>query len=79
MLAMFPVLGTVLAVASHRQAGAPFTISLLRGMAIGYYAFSTFCLVLAMALPRTTIAAAFALALGTAVLIQVVAKRFVKM
>ncbi|HZR03097.1 MAG TPA: hypothetical protein VFA81_07995, partial [Burkholderiales bacterium] len=77
LLAMFPVLGTVLAVFSHRQAGAPFTINLLRGMTIGYYAFSTFCLVLALVLPDMSVAAAFTLALGAAALIQVFARRLV--
>ena len=77
LFAMFPVLGTVLAVFSHRQAGAPFTISLLRGMTVGYYAFTSFCLVLAVALPGLTIGAAFTLALAVAMLIQVLARRYV--
>ena len=42
LVAMFPVLGTVLAVFSHRHAGAAFTTQLLRGMAAGFYAFITF-------------------------------------
>lgn len=74
LLTMFPVLGSVLAVFSHRQAGAPFTISLLRGMALGYYAFTTFCLVLALTLPRMAIGHAFLLALGVAAFIQVSAR-----
>jgi hypothetical protein len=78
LLAMFPVLGTVLAVFSHRQAGAPFTISLLRGMTVGYYAFTTFCLVLALALPVMSVGAAFALALAVATLVQVFARRYVR-
>jgi len=75
LFAMFPVLGIVLAVFSHRHSGAPFTITLLRGMTLGYYAFSTFCLVLALALPRLSIAAAFMLALGSAALIQMLARQ----
>jgi hypothetical protein len=78
LFAMFPVLGTVLAVFSHRQAGAPFTISLLRGMTVGYYAFTTFCLVLALALPVMSVGAAFALALAVATAVQVFAKRYVR-
>lgn len=78
LFAMFPVLGTVLAVFSHRHAGADFTINLLRGMAVGYYAFSSFCLVLALALPKLSIAAAFALALGVAAVIQWFARRLVR-
>jgi len=74
LFAMFPVLGTVLAVFSHRHSGGPFTITLLRGMTLGYYAFSTFCLVLALALPHLTIAAAFTLALVVAGLVQLLAR-----
>lgn len=77
LFAMFPVLGTVLAVFSHRHAGANFTINLLRGMAVGYYAFSSFCLVLAVALPRVSIAAAFTLGLAVAAVIQAFARRLV--
>jgi len=75
LFAMFPVLGTVLAVFSHRHSGGPFTITLLRGMTLGFYAFSTFCLVLALALPRMAIAVAFTLALAAAGLVQLLARR----
>jgi hypothetical protein len=78
LLAMFPVLGTVLAVFTHRQAGAAFTIRLLRGMTVGYYAFTTFCLVLALALPPMSIGMAFALSLALATMVQVFARRYVR-
>lgn len=78
LFAMFPVLGTVLAVFSHRQAGAPFTISLLHGMTLGYYAFTSFCLVLAIALPLLPIGTAFALGLLVAGLIQAFVRRHVR-
>lgn len=78
LFAMFPVLGTVLAVFSHRHAGANFTINLLRGMAVGYYAFSSFCLVLALALPRLSTALSFTLALAVAAIIQGFARRLVR-
>jgi hypothetical protein len=77
LFAMFPVLGTVLAVFSHRHAGAPFAVSLLRSMTLGYYAFTSFCLVLALALPRLTIVAAFTLALAVATLVQALARRHI--
>ncbi|MDR3415212.1 MAG: hypothetical protein P4L83_03410 [Nevskia sp.] len=70
MLAMFPVLGSVLAVFSHRQLGAGFVVPLLRGMVYGYYAFAAFCLALALALPALGIATSFLLALACAMLIQ---------
>lgn len=70
LLAMFPVMGSVLAVFSHRQYGPDFTILLLRNMVWGYYAFAVFCAVLALSLPLVTIGAAFAAALTAAVIVQ---------
>jgi hypothetical protein len=70
MLAMFPVMASVLAAFSHRQSGAGFAILLLRGTVYGYYAFALFCLVLALALPRLGLAWGFGLALGGAGLVQ---------
>ncbi|MDP3857461.1 MAG: hypothetical protein Q8Q73_06835 [Stagnimonas sp.] len=70
LLAMFPVMATVLAVFSQRLAGAGFTVRLLRGMVYGYWAFACFCLSLALALPRLPLSAAFALALGIATGVQ---------
>jgi hypothetical protein len=70
LFAMFPVLGIVLAVFSHRHAGSAFTIQLLRGMIAGFYAFTSFCLVLTLTLPPLGIGYAFALALGCATLVQ---------
>ncbi|MBL8518871.1 MAG: hypothetical protein JNM76_18050 [Betaproteobacteria bacterium] len=74
LVAMFPVLGTVLAVFSHRHAGAAFTTQLLRGMAAGFYAFITFCVVLALTLAPWGIGASFAAAIVAALAVQGVAK-----
>lgn len=70
LLAMFPVLGVVLAVFSQRQAGAAFTISLLRNMVLGYFSFVTFCALLAETLPRLGLIAGFAIATVAAVVVQ---------
>jgi len=70
LLAMFPVMGSVLAVFSQRQSGAAFAIKLLRGMVFGYYAFGAFCLGVAMTLPLMGIAQSFSIALAGAVLVQ---------
>jgi hypothetical protein len=64
---------------SHRQAGAAFTIRLLRGMVFGFYAFTSFCLVVALTIVPLGIGIAFALALATASLVQAVVKRYVRM
>jgi hypothetical protein len=73
-LAMFPVLASVLAVFSHRHSGSAFAVHLLRGMVLGYYAFSIFCIVLSVALPATSIELAFLLSLGCAVLVQAMSR-----
>jgi hypothetical protein len=78
LFAMFPVIGIVLAVSSHRHAGAGFTVRLLRGMMFGFYAFTTFCLVLALALGPMGLKAGFCLALGSAVLTQGVVIRLLR-
>jgi len=78
LFAMFPVLGIVLAVFSHRQAGPGFTIRLLRGMVLGFYAFTSFCLVVALTIVPLGIGTAFALALGTASLVQALVKRYMR-
>ncbi|WLG47118.1 hypothetical protein [Pseudomonas sp. FP1740] len=52
LLAVFPVLGSVMAVFSQQTRGPSFTAALLRATATGMYSFAAFCLVLALALPR---------------------------
>jgi hypothetical protein len=66
LLAMFPVLGTVLAVFSHRAGGSAFVVELLRAMTRGQYASALFCLSLALLLPEVGLAAAFAAAVALA-------------
>lgn len=73
-LAMFPVMASVLAVFSHRHSGPAFAVRILRGMALGYYAFGTFCIVLMLALPMTTIGLAFLISLGGAVLVHAISR-----
>ena len=73
-LAMFPVMASVLAVFSHRHSGSTFAVHILRGMALGYYAFGIFCVVLVLALPITTVGLAFLLSLGCAVLVHAISR-----
>jgi len=70
VFAMFPVIGTVLVLFTHRSAGAAATIQLLRGMVLGFYAFGTFCVVLSWALTATGVGQAFLWALAAAAVIQ---------
>ncbi|MCF4994795.1 hypothetical protein GIW70_06065 [Pseudomonas syringae] len=51
LLAVFPVLGSVMAVFSHQARGPAFTAVLLQATATGMYSFSAFCLVVALTLP----------------------------
>lgn len=68
LLAVFPVLGIVLSVFSHRAAGPDFVVTLLTSMAAGLFSFVAFCFTLAVLLPQSTIAIAFPMAiLATAV------------
>jgi len=70
MLAMFPVMATVLAVFSHHQYGGVYTVELLRGALMGWYAFSAFSLCVALLLSELGIAMAFVTALVLAFTVQ---------
>ena len=72
LFAVFPVMGSVLAVFSHRNYGQRFTVKLLRGMVQGFYAFTVFCVILALTLGSQAIAVCFALALLAAIAVQAV-------
>jgi hypothetical protein len=75
LLAVFPVLASVLAVFSHRAQGAAFATALLRSMTAGMYSLVAFCLVAALALPGFSAPVAFALALGATVAVQAATRR----
>ena len=70
LLAVFPVMGSVLTVFSHRNVSQAFAVRLLQGMVQGFYAFTMFCLVLASTLASHSITASFFMAFAAAVLIQ---------
>lgn len=71
LLAMFPVLGTVLGVFSHLRGGPDHVTLLYRGMFRGFYSFAAFCVVLALVLERCPLWLAFTLATIGAALVQV--------
>jgi len=70
LIAMFPVMSTLLAVFSHRAQGPAFAALILRGLATGLYALAAFCLVVALVLPKLGVAAAFVAAVAAAALVQ---------
>lgn len=70
LLAVFPLLGIILSVSSHRAHGPAFVISLFRGMVLGRFSFAAFCLALMFVLPRERPLVAFAVAAALAMLVQ---------
>ncbi|WP_085657151.1 MULTISPECIES: hypothetical protein [unclassified Pseudomonas] len=74
LLAVFPVLGSVMAVFSQQTRGPAFTAALLRATATGMYSFSAFCLVLALAVPTFGFAG-FAVAVAVSVAMLGVTKQ----
>jgi len=70
MLAVFPVISIVLAVFSHRASGPAFAMTLLKAMALGFYAFTSFCLTLAVLLPQQGVTISFVAATAVAIVVQ---------
>jgi len=75
LLAVFPLLGIVLSVSSHRAHGPDFVVSLLRGMVLGRFSFAAFCLCLIFTLPRQSASLAFVEAAVLAMAVQWTTKR----
>jgi hypothetical protein len=75
VFAVFPVLGIVLAVFSHRTEGSAFVAALLRAMATGLYSFTAFCFTLSFALPHLGESRAFIIAAAITIIVQVSTKR----
>ncbi|MBI1892152.1 MAG: hypothetical protein HYS18_16020 [Burkholderiales bacterium] len=78
LFSVFPVMGSVLAVFSHRNIGQRFAVRLLRAMARGFQAFTLFCLVLAFTLERGSIGLAFCVALLAALMAQALLMRYAR-
>lgn len=70
LLAVFPLLGSVLAVSSHRAHGANFVIAMLRAMVLGRFSFAAFCVALALGLGHQPAATVFLGAAALAMLVQ---------
>lgn len=75
LLTVFPVLGTVLAVFSHRTQGPAFVVTLLRAMATGLYSFVAFCFTLSIGLAPFDLAPAFGAAVLAAAMVQMATAR----
>lgn len=79
LLAVFPLLGIVLSVSSHRAHGPAFVISLLRGMVLGRFSFAVFCLLLSLSLSYQRPLVAFVEASVLAMIVQWGTKRLATM
>jgi len=75
LLAVFPTLGTVLAVFSHRAHGGAYVAALFRAMVTGLYSFAAFCFSLSVGLSHLGVTAAFILATAVSVAVQLASKR----
>lgn len=74
-LSTIPILGLVLALFTHRASGGPAAAALLRAMARGLYSYATFCFVIALLLPRSGLATAFAAAIIAGLAAQAASSR----
>lgn len=75
LFALFPVLGSVLAVFSHRSNGAGFVAVLLQGLARGLYSLVAFCATAAWLLPTQPPGVAFGAATLACVAVQLATRR----
>ena len=75
LLAVFPLLSSILSVSSHRAHGSAFVISLLRGMVLGRFSFAAFFLLLSFALLYQQPSVAFAEATALSMFVQWCTKR----
>jgi len=72
LLATFPLFAAILTAFAHRLQGAGAAVAVLRGLLYGLFAFTAFCLVLGLGLPRLGIAPAFTAAVVVALAVQAV-------
>lgn len=70
LLAVFPIIGLVLAVFTHRSLGPLQVATMYRGMIKGLYSFAAFFLVLAVLWPRVEFWTTCAIAVGAGVVVQ---------
>ena len=70
LIAVFPVMSSVVAVFSQRANGPGFVVALLRAMVGGFYAFIAFCAAVALLLEAAGVAITFLVAFAAAVAVQ---------
>jgi hypothetical protein len=70
LLAVFPILGLVLAVFSHRTQGPTFAVALLRAMPMGLYSFAAFCFTFSVSVAHMGLPVALSAATLISLLVQ---------
>lgn len=70
LIAMFPLLSTILAVFSHAGQGPGFAVTMLRALAKGLYALTAYCVVIALFLPDWGVALTYLAAVAAAMVTQ---------
>lgn len=75
LLAVFPIIGLVLAVFTHRAQGAAQVAQVYRGMVRGLYSFASFFLALSLLWPRIDFWGACLAAVGAALAVQLAVQR----
>lgn len=78
LLAVFPVIGLVLAVFTHRAYGPYQVAHMYRGMVQGLYSFAAFFFALAVLWPRTEFWSACALAVGAGIAVQAILQLIIR-
>ena len=70
LLAPIPLYASILVIFAHQQQGRTAADGVLRGLLVGQFAFASFFFVLAVLLPRTGIAPAFAVAIAVTLAVE---------
>jgi uncharacterized membrane protein (GlpM family) len=79
ILAVFPVIGLVLAVFTHNTLGPAYVTQVYRGMVKGFYSFTAFFVTLSLLLPMSSILIAALSSVLSAILAQVLVQLIVKL
>ena len=79
ILAVFPVIGLVLAVFTHNTLGPAHVTQVYRGMVKGFYSFTAFFVTLSLLLPITSILLASLASVLSAILAQVLVQLIIKL
>lgn len=78
LLTPFPVVTSVIAVFAQREQGLAGAVRTLQGLLTSMSAYASFCVILALTLPRFNVAVAFAMALAGNIVFLILALGWLK-